>query len=177
MAVNKKGLIWGAVIAAVGVGVYFLTDKLLTVSSLDKPDEGNFNTGEQEVGVPTIFVTPDAQVAPLNLKKWLMKGVDASNETKKLQIILNDIRAKARGRQGTDSYKNTYSDYDRKRIDTVASLPVLKVDGVFGEKTAVATGTITGKRGTDICTARGIRTAFALKYGYVDPYKNWNKIC
>jgi hypothetical protein len=177
MAVNKKGLIWGIVIAGVGVGVYFLTDKLLKTASKDAPDAGNEETGEAEVGVPTIFVAPDAQVAPLNLKKWLMKGVEAPNEIKKLQIILNDIRGKARGRQGTDSYKNTYSDYDRKRIDTVASLPILKVDGNFGTKTETSTQTILGKKGTDVCTARGVRTAFALKYGYVDPYKNWNKIC
>jgi len=179
---DKKAIIWSVVIAAFGVGVYFLVDHLINSGAGE--EDGNEDNGEKDPNQPSIsYATQSDKPRP---SQWVQKGSNGI-EVEKVQIIFNDIRSMARKRVAAQSsgsgvhssavLAGAYSGDKQRRLEAVAALPYLKVDGNFGDKTKAVCQKIMGNHGTNLCNARKKRRDFALAYGYENPYKNWSKIC
>jgi len=80
-----------------------------------------------------------------------------------IQIALNNIIKDAKKGKSKDATKES------RRVN-VASLTLLKTDGVFGQKTMAVLVKIMGKTSASYNEVKTKRTQFALAYGLNNPY-------
>lgn len=175
----KKGLIWGLVLTAVGVGGYYLYQSLIESGSNEDDDkfEGDENPfGENVKG--TTPTTPPKKIT--DTSRWMKKGMrdnSNQNEIEKLQHILNRMRVAAFTAKSDKSKYNKLSSTMKTWVDNLTRDPKLSVDGVFGGKTEAMTRVAMGKPATNLCQARQKRIDLNTQLGLYNPYKKWGTIC
>ena len=172
----KKGLIWGLVLTAVGVGVYLIVKK-----AKNKGEEDYIPDLSEEDVIVASSGGGSGGGAPAKVEldpfKWLQKG-SKNVETKYVQWGINEIIKTAKMMKywkpspsnPSKKWYDIMSSKDKARINALAGLTPLKGDGDFGSKTEAAVQVVKGKKGTNYCEIRKTRSALAHKYNFKDPY-------
>lgn len=179
----KKGLIWGLVLTAVGVGGYYLY-KSLSGKGGSKEDEDKFDGDENPFGENVAGDGGGGASTPPKKKtdvyRWLSKGKRDSanqNEIEKLQYIFNRMRLAAFTAKANKAKYDKLSSSMKKWVDALTKQPKLVVDGVFGSKTEAMCYTAMGNKGTQLCKARQRRMYLNEQLGLYNPYAKWGTVC